>query len=539
VKKIILLLIFYHYLVTNIAQAVIWEGESANFKIRWTKNDITATTYFGESIYSSKKVARKNFKKDFLSESHKNNPCEDQHNFSLLSVVGSIVSISDIERVKCKTMLNSSMDHNFIAIDLAKSAEAVKLTDLFFESDILAALLNDKFIKLALQNSQKPTNLVKLFDVLEFSEIAIEDCTYALPFNFLNQFAFHHVKAEQVAIRLNLKPTTRACESKKMQLGFYLPIPSSLKIALDRAQKQNSGFLMRDQHRIAANNTSMVKLSTKDPLPIDQESDEPKIECKYHTLISGDTLYSISRKYNINIKDIAKLNNLSSSDYGNLYIGQKLKISCEKIKPQSDEPKDIEKIILEAIDSAEKLQQEIKAKSPSEFERIAELELSYLMSLQKACDLINTHKKQNIFPTWLKRHKEKQLLEDNNDNWQVNSQAFWRLHDKYYPLSISDKIDWQAAENVKVGNCDFECSLDWLTQTTITYLKYHPTGKYVDQALKKVQAFADKYRTETSLTGKNLPRLFAVTHLTVGRTNHQNTDSVLSKIDRLRQLAKQ
>lgn len=545
-KKIILLLIVYNYLVTNIAQALIWEGETANFNIRWTKKEITATTYFGTPIYSTTQAAQKDFNTDFLPDSsHKNNPCEYQRNFSLLSVVGSIATISDIEHVKCKTMANSSIDHNFRAIDFADLTKEVKLTDFFFESDILAALLNDKFIELALQNIQRPTNLVELFDALEFSEIVNQDCTYTLPFNFLNQFAFHHVTAGQVAIRLNLKPMARGCESKKMQLGFYLPIPTSLKIALDRAKKQNSGFLMQDQHRIAGNNTSMVIFNTeKPPKPIIT----PIEKCKYHIVVAGDTLYSISRYYDIDIKHITMRNNLSLSDYNNLYIGQKLKISCEKITEVKELKKcqNIKKIkfdltILEQIEFTEKLEQCAKDESSSEFDARAELELSYLISLQKLCNTINSQDQQARFRTWLRKHKEKQFLEYSNGNWQVHSQAFWRLHDKYYPLPISDKIDWQAAENLKIGNCDFECSLDWLNQTTITYLKYHPTGKYIDQALEKVQKFADKYRTKRSLNlrikNTNLPRLFAVIHLAVGRTNHKYTDRVLLEIDRLRQLA--
>ena len=506
-KKIRLISIIYLYLFTNIAQAVIWEGESAGLNIRWTKSEITATTPFGRQIFSTTQLAQKNFEADFLMDKslYKNNPCKYKRNFALLSVVASIATISDTEYTNCKTMAHPSIDHNFRTIDLAKSAQAVKLTDLFLESDILAALLNDKMIKLSLKD-KTPTTLTELFNVLEWSEIVIKDCTYTLPIDFLSQFAFHHVTARQVAIRLHLQPMTNACESKNAQLGFYLPIPTRLKMALNRA------LLMQNQIK----KTSTISFSTTDYKP------KPKTEEKYeyHTVVAGDTLYSISKQYNKDVNDLIRLNNLSTYI---LYIGQKLRIA-----------KKTPKTILKQIKLIESIE---GSKLPLEIEAAAELELSHLISLQKLCNTINTKNQQARFRTWLNKQADKQLLEYSNGKWLVNSEAFWSLHDKYYPLPISDKIDWQAAENLNIGNCDFECNLDWLNQTTVTYLKYHPTGKYVDQALNKIQAFTDKYKTETSLLNtKNLPRLFAVIHITVGRTNHHNTDRVLAEIDRLREL---
>jgi len=511
-KKITLISIIYLYLFTNIAQAVIWEGESAGFNIRWTKNEITATTPFGRQIFSTTQLAQKNFEADFLMDKslYKNNPCEYKRNFALLSVVGSIATISDTEYTSCKTMKHPSIDHNFRVIDLAKSAQAVKLTDLFLESDILAALLNDKIIKLSLKD-KTPTTLTELFNVLEWSEIVIKDCTYRLPIDFLSQFAFHHVTARQVAMRLHLQPMSNVCESKNAQLGFYLPIPRTLKMALNRA------LLMQDQIK----KTSTISFSTTDYKPKPKPKPKPKTEEKYeyHTVVAGETLYSISRQYHIKIDDLTYLNNLSTYI---LEIGQKLRLPKKSTT------------ILEQIELIKSIE---RSKLPLKIEAAAELELSHLISLQKLSNTINTQNQQQRFSAWLNKQADKQLLEYSNGKWLVNSEAFWRLHDKYYPLPISDKIDWQAAENLKIGNCDFECSLDWLNQTTVTYLKYHPTGKYIDQALNKIQAFTDKYKTETSLLNtKNLPRLFAVIHITIGRTNHHNTDRILVEFDRLREL---
>lgn len=48
-----------------------------------------------------------------------------------------------------------------------------------------------------------------------------------------------------------------------------------------------------------------------------------EIEAVFHTVVSGDTLYSLSKKYGISLKKIKELNNLSSTD---ISFGQKLRI---------------------------------------------------------------------------------------------------------------------------------------------------------------------------------------------------------------------
>tara|TARA_R110000744_G_scaffold81622_3_gene160334 strand:+ start:347 stop:1183 length:837 start_codon:yes stop_codon:yes gene_type:complete len=49
---------------------------------------------------------------------------------------------------------------------------------------------------------------------------------------------------------------------------------------------------------------------------------------KIHTVVKGDTLYSLSRKYYMSVDDIMQLNNLRSSD---LSIGQRIKVKLSKI----------------------------------------------------------------------------------------------------------------------------------------------------------------------------------------------------------------
>ena len=55
----------------------------------------------------------------------------------------------------------------------------------------------------------------------------------------------------------------------------------------------------------------------------DKSSKKEKNNSKYYTVKKGDTLYSISKKYNMSLKDLKNLNKLNSND---IKIGQKLKI---------------------------------------------------------------------------------------------------------------------------------------------------------------------------------------------------------------------
>jgi len=44
---------------------------------------------------------------------------------------------------------------------------------------------------------------------------------------------------------------------------------------------------------------------------------------QYHTVLKGDTLYSISKRYNISVNELRQMNNLASND---LHVGEKLRV---------------------------------------------------------------------------------------------------------------------------------------------------------------------------------------------------------------------
>lgn len=55
------------------------------------------------------------------------------------------------------------------------------------------------------------------------------------------------------------------------------------------------------------------------------------LQTRYHVVRKGDTLWNISRRYNVNHKDLARWNKLSTSSI--LSIGKKLKIKKQTLKP--------------------------------------------------------------------------------------------------------------------------------------------------------------------------------------------------------------
>ncbi|MOA38312.1 hypothetical protein D3C78_1599830 [compost metagenome] len=59
----------------------------------------------------------------------------------------------------------------------------------------------------------------------------------------LEYFSFHHVKGNQVAVRLGLGHGCETARGSLTVLGMYLPIPPALAPKLAAANKQQAGFL--------------------------------------------------------------------------------------------------------------------------------------------------------------------------------------------------------------------------------------------------------------------------------------------------------
>ncbi len=68
-------------------------------------------------------------------------------------------------------------------------------------------------------------------------------------------------------------------------------------------------------------------------------------------------------------------------------------------------------------------------------ENKAELQFSYLLTLQKSLDKLPRREKK-----WLKKHKDKILYDKSSRKWLVKRKLFQQLHDKYSDLAIAERI---------------------------------------------------------------------------------------------------
>lgn len=550
---------------------VIWQGKGNGFTILWTKQDITVTNQHQETVFSAATLANQQFTADFLGE----DDCEYNRNFIVLSVVGTIASLQDSEDFYCQGTPHPTIETRFMSIDLAKAGRKAKLTDLFAQADILKALLADSVIKSALEQAkppQSPTTLKALHDTLELTQMPIKECSYYLPADFLNQFAFHHVNDNQIAVRVNLQPSAPACQSMNMQLGFYLPIPAKLQSTITQAQTGKVGFLMQTSPTVANKNTTTLQFSTRQltakVAATDKVKSSPPTEPISQRIIkvsqarlraeaNRDSQVVEKLPLGMIVKQLARskqpelINQVTDYWYqvttstgktgwifGNLtqpFEPQKR----AKIYQQLAQTRQAKKLgLLEQIELTELLDR-AKEEVATPPEAAAKLAWFHLLSLQKVVKQID-----DKFPhkAWLAKQQQEWIYHDETQGrWQVKVERGWQLHAKYYPLPVADQIAWLAATMPLGGECEgvFECQLTALDQTIIRYLKYHPTGKQVEPALEQLIQFLDNSLEDNKLNltaaDRELPRLLAVLSATVEKVKSSRQAEVIANIKKLTQ----
>jgi len=110
-----------------------------------------------------------------------------------------------------------------------------------------------------------------------------------------------------------------ACNDSKQQDILNKNIQDDLKFK-EPIEKLNTRIYEMEK-RIVWLEMQISSLEQK----IAKTADKPKIKQQnYYTVQYGDTLFGIAKKFDISIKDIRRLNSLSSNDQ--IYVGQKLNI---------------------------------------------------------------------------------------------------------------------------------------------------------------------------------------------------------------------
>lgn len=245
----------------------IWSGSSGGFVYEWTTRDIavyregrkrepvysflaTARDYYNNDWYD---MARGKFKNEMPEDDEQ---CVEQTSYRVASVAGPYLSLREDMGGECFGAHPFAVSR-FRVMDMRKPEAKASLSDLFDEKDIFTALMADGVIAGALSDVQKalgakykkPTDLKGLLTYLD-SEWARhgpseKTCKYRLGKSMLRSFAFHHIKGNDVAVRIGLSHGCEVMRGKFTQLGAYLPMPGEMRGALEKAALKKEGFLMK------------------------------------------------------------------------------------------------------------------------------------------------------------------------------------------------------------------------------------------------------------------------------------------------------
>ena len=245
----------------------IWVDQSGGFTIRWSTSDIIVHPLDNvqEVRFSAKYLAQKDLE-DTLNMAREPSDQENrlalyERDFTILSVVGSIVSFQDHHFISFKHEAHPAGETRLTAIDFARSGEGVQLTEFFSEPVILHALLADPLIEEALRNAGNPDTPKTLSELIARTSPGVfgfKGFCYSISDDLLTRFAFHHIEGNKVAVRIGLSGAG-PCREAFTQLGLLLPIPDALKGALALAESGKEGFLMKDQKKIAHNQKATFK----------------------------------------------------------------------------------------------------------------------------------------------------------------------------------------------------------------------------------------------------------------------------------------
>lgn len=207
-----------------------WQGRADGVEVRWTASDLT---------FSREQKPFYSFRDAFEKTSSQG--CSREGTVRLLSVVGTLVSVHESDAGYCEGAAHPYAVQTFRALDLGKKAAPARLTDWFPKADVYKALMGDRIVLKAL-DGQKPRTLDALIKALDGYQS--DDCAYGFSDDLLSRFAFHHLKGDQVAVRLGLSHGCEVNRGGLTQLGLYLPIPPALKGPLGRAARGQAGYLM-------------------------------------------------------------------------------------------------------------------------------------------------------------------------------------------------------------------------------------------------------------------------------------------------------
>lgn len=193
---------------------------------------------------------------------------EGAQSFKVLSVVGPWVSY-ETSNSGYTGGAHPYESTSYGTEDVTKDKGAFSLLDVFPEKQVLEALKADGFIRKHIQDAAAFKSATTVEGLMESLE-AGDDCVgfqYGGLESVKRSVAFHHLEGNKVAVRISFGYDNEACRGRHFVVGVLLPIPASLRPALERAARREEGFLMKDAKAVKA---PSVRFSWQPPEPRQQ-----------------------------------------------------------------------------------------------------------------------------------------------------------------------------------------------------------------------------------------------------------------------------
>lgn len=237
-------------------ETVFWKGEISGKQVVWSNEDFTISN-FGSGDFSWRQNAERDFEKLELDADH----CSYIRDFQVLSIVGTFVSVQDLESIICGT--HSDFLH-LETYDLSKAdvTEAkdfitrpakITLKDIFSKEVLFEGLLENEEMKSFLKRTaQKPLDLNSLLRIIENEYNLRVAGDYALSSD-LDSFAFYkYTNDKQIVVRLFLEPTSGYNAGSSKFLDIILPITDDLlrRYPFFATDQNDSEFFLSEQDKI-------------------------------------------------------------------------------------------------------------------------------------------------------------------------------------------------------------------------------------------------------------------------------------------------
>jgi formylglycine-generating enzyme required for sulfatase activity/LysM repeat protein len=174
--------------------------------------------------------------------------------------------------------------------------------------------------------------------------------TIFLMFILLGLIALTHLELQEQFVLNNiieplLSSGKSASEQETIELATSMNFDQRLQTEMNKVEKASLS-VAEENPPVETFKPVIIPPATPTPSPVDavktiQDKPEPiviasasNIVTKYHTVVSGDILYNIAKKYGVNYKDLARWNKIDNP--ADLKLGQKLLVSEP---PKTKEPK--------------------------------------------------------------------------------------------------------------------------------------------------------------------------------------------------------